>query len=98
MAGTLTTHRNSQSLNKSQVSLNFFISTSTLTSFIWCSDFNRFAIPSTFLSATLLSLFVRLVTESGAVLGGRPDLLHHPAGTVLGGYGGVCGGEVSPES
>lgn len=41
-----------------------------------------------------LSVF-RLVTESGAVLGGRPDLLHHLAGTVLRGYGGICRGEVS---
>lgn len=41
----------------------------------------------------MLSAF-RLVTESGAVLGGRPDLLHHPAGTVLGGHGSVCRGEV----
>lgn len=40
-------------------------------------------------------LVFRLVTESGAVLGGRPDLLHHSAGTVLGGYGGICRGEVS---
>lgn len=41
----------------------------------------------------MLSAF-RLVTKSGAVLGGRPDLLYHPAGTVLGGHGGVCRGEV----
>lgn len=34
--------------------------------------------------------FFRLATESGAVLGGGSDLLYHPAGTVLGGYGGLC--------
>ena len=49
-----------------------------------------------FLSATLVSLFVyRLVTESGAVLGGRPDLLHHSTGTVLGRYGGICRGDLT---
>lgn len=36
-----------------------------------------------------------LVTESGAVLGGRLDLLHHPAWAVLGGYGSICRGEVT---
>lgn len=48
------------------------------------------------LPAALLSLSVlRLVTEPGAVLGGRPDLLHHIAGTVLGGYGSICRGDVT---
>lgn len=36
---------------------------------------------------------LRLVTEPGAVLGGRPDLLHHLAGTVLGGHGSICRGD-----
>lgn len=36
----------------------------------------------------------RLVTESGAVLGGRPDLLHHSAGAVPGGHGSLCRGDV----
>lgn len=52
----------------------------------WCVNINT--------PAALLSLSVlRLVTEPGAVLGGRPDLLHHIAGTVLGGYGSICRGD-----
>lgn len=35
----------------------------------------------------------RLVTESGAVLGGRPHLLHHTTGPVLRRHGGICWGD-----
>lgn len=47
----------------------------------------------------LLSTFwFRLATESGAVLGSRPHLLHHTTGTVSGGYGSICRGEMSVSS
>ena len=45
-----------------------------------------------FISATSLSFVFRMVTESGTVLGGRPDFLHHTAGAVFGRYGGICRG------
>lgn len=36
----------------------------------------------------------RLAAESGTVLGSRPDFLHHTTGTVPGGYGSICRGEL----
>lgn len=49
---------------------------------------------NTLLKTRVTLLVFRMATESGAVLGGRPDLLHHPAGSVPGGHGGVCWGEL----
>lgn len=43
----------------------------------------------------LFPSWFRLASESGTVLGGGPDILHHTTGTVPGGYGSICRGEFS---